>query len=732
MTLSIWRYSHLLLAVSAGIFILIASVTGAILAFEPMVNKLQPFAVKGVEHQSIAQTVAVLQNSYSEVISIEVDENYFVKASVVDTDGKSGTFYVNPFTGQHLGKPIQKAPLFEFATNLHRSLFLKSTGRFIIGLVSFLLFLIGISGVVLIAKRQGGYKKWFSKVVNENFEQFYHVVVGRYALIPIVVITLTGVFLSMDRFSVLPKTTPKHDTSSITSTTEKLPIQDFESFKNHTISELVSLEFPFSDDVEDYFVLKLKDEELYINQYSGAVISKATMPLQAKLLDWSIVLHTGRGTIIWSIVLLLACIAILFFMYSGYTMTIRRRQNTSKISNTVKANEAEYIVLVGSETGNTFSFAKQFADALTAINQLVYVDSLDNYTSYKNAKHLIVFTATYGEGDAPANAKKFEDKLKSIPQIAILNYAVVGFGSLLYPDYCKFAIVVDSLLQKHPQFMPALPLFKINNQSFTAFTTWVNQWSATQQLSLAVQQPNIKKRTKSLKPFTVINKTALNSDDTFLVQLKPKKKTKFTSGDLLAIYPKDNEAERLYSIGKVNNTIILSVKRHQLGLASNLLNTLQENDTIKARIKTNLDFHFPIHSNDVIMIANGTGIAPFLGMLDQNHSGVKTHLFWGGRTQDSLALYSKFIDKAFSKKQLTSFHIAYSQEQYQKIYVQDIINDHKDVFCDVLSNNGVIMICGAIAMQNQVLDVLDQLVKQHFKKPLSDFENNGQLKMDCY
>ena len=53
--------------------------------------------------------------------------NYLL-ANLIDTKGNTGDFYIHPITGDILGKPIEKKPIFEFATNLHRSLFLKSTG----------------------------------------------------------------------------------------------------------------------------------------------------------------------------------------------------------------------------------------------------------------------------------------------------------------------------------------------------------------------------------------------------------------------------------------------------------------------------------------------------------------------------------------------------------------------------------------------------------------------------
>ncbi|WP_299522990.1 PepSY domain-containing protein [Winogradskyella sp.] len=732
MTISIWRYSHLILAVSSAIFIFIATVTGIILAFEPISNQVQPYAVDNAKNLSLSKTLGTLQNTYDEILTLNIDKNDFVMASVITKDGKSETFYINPLTAEKLGNLIKKKPIFEFATNLHRSLFLKSTGRFLVGFFSFLLFLIAITGIKLILKRQGGFKRFFSKVVKENFEQYYHVVLGRYTLIPIIIITLTGVFLSLEKFDLLPSDKLVHVENENNSTLSRIGIEDFEIFKSTTLGQLKTLEFPFSNDEEDYFILELKNEELYVNQYNGTIISKAEIPLVTLASNWSLVLHTGQGTIIWAVILLLSCFAILFFMYSGFAMALKRKKDNTKIKNTYSKDEAEYIILVGSETGHTNRFAKQFFDALINDKKIVYLDQLNNYSTYPKAKHLVVFTATYGEGEAPSNARNFEKIFETVKQKQQIAYAVIGFGSLMYPDFCKYAIVVDALLQKHLNYIPILPLFKINNQSIEAFKSWIQQWndSTGQDLKIVFSQPQVNR--KKLKDLEIIHNSGCNIDDTFLLQLKPLKKQKFQSGDLLAFYPEEDHVERQYSIGRVDGTILLSIKKHELGICSKQLSILTQNDMAKAKIKRNLDFHFPSYAKEVIMIANGTGIAPFLGMINENTIDIKTHLFWGGRTQESFQLYSEFVEKAFKKNYLESFHIAYSQEQDEKVYVQDVIKEKEDLICKVLNNEGVIMICGSIAMQNRVLEVLDRITKSKLKQPLSAFENNEQIKMDCY
>ncbi len=732
MTISIWRFSHLMLAVISSAFILIASLTGMVLAFEPISNQMKDYEVDGFNEINLATTLQMITQKYDEVLSIEVDHNDFVSASVVTEDGNNESFYINPKTGKKLGDIIQKASIFKFATNLHRSLFLKSTGRFLIGLVSFFLFLIAITGVFLVAKRQGGFQRWFSKVVKENSNQYYHVVIGRYVLVPIVIIALTGVFLSLEKFNVLPSSNSNHFYSEVTDgDISKMPISEFELFKSLKISDIKRVEFPFSEDIEDYFYLKLMDKELVVNQFTGVVISEYHDTVIDFASYWSFVLHTGSGSMFWSIALLLSAIALLFFIYSGFSMTLRRTKHKLNDDNIYLKDEAEYIILVGSETRTTYTFAHQFLKALLAQGKKVFITDLNQYDTYKSAKQLIVFTATYGDGEAPSNASKFSNLLKTTSQNK-LEYAVVGFGSLMYPEYCKYAIDIDTLLQEQDNFKPNMPLYKINNKSLASFRFWVSQWSNINAIPLVLESTNSSKNQKNIKSFKVIEKTTINVDSTFLIRLRPQHRLKFESGDIIAIAPSVNEGARLYSVGEQNGDILLAIKRHDKGLCSNYLNHLKPNDFMTAALQKNYDFHFPSYADEVVMIANGTGIAPFLGMIGDNKKQKKIHLFWGGRTKASLDLYEDVIYTAFDKKYLSSVNIAFSQEKESQNYVQDLILQKEDFIANHLKKEGVIMICGSLVMQNGVLDALQEITQSKLNAPLSDFEMNEQIKMDCY
>lgn len=729
MTISIWRYSHLTLAISSALFIGIATITGIILAFEPISNQLKLYNQVDLETVSIAETITALQQEYDEIVSFAIDENDFVQASVITKEGKSASFYINPKTGKKIGEIIQKKPIFEFATNLHRSLFLKSTGRFLVGFFSFLLFLIAVTGTILIAKRQGGFTKIFTKIVKEDFNQYYHIVFGRWFLIPLIIITLTGVYLSLEKFSWLPKDKKITESFTLNTNLKKDDITNFEHLTT-SLDDIKKVEFPFSDDAEDYFFVSLDDKEVAIHQFTGQIVHKKQNGLVSLLSNYSLILHTGQGSIVWSLILLFSCFSILFFMFSGFSMTVNRRKNTVPFKNVYDKNEAEFIILLGSETGSTLHFAKSFFNALIHTNKKVYFDELNNYTTYKKAKDIIIFTATYGDGDAPVNANNFLKKVATITPENSLNFSVLGFGSTNYPEFCKFAILVQANLQIHDNFTPLLPLFKVNNQSYSDFNSWLQQWKTQYKIDLQIDKNQIKEPKKK-QQFKVTKKSTLNVDDTFLIELKPLQKVKFTSGDLIAIIPKNKKTPRLYSIAKVGKNIVLSVKKHEFGVCSNFLNSLAESDIIKANIQQNEKFHFPKRAKEVILIANGTGIAPYLGMIAQNKKR-EISLFWGGRTQKSLEIYRPYLNKALQKNLGTSFEAAYSQEHQQKVYVQDLIKNYNHLIADFLKNGNIILICGSLSMQKGIEIELEKICKTHLNQSLQEFKNNNQIKTDCY
>ncbi|HEY6141887.1 MAG TPA: PepSY domain-containing protein [Flavobacterium sp.] len=731
MTLSFWRYSHLALAVFSSLFLVLASVTGTILAVDAIQEKTPPYRVENFEKITLGEIVPILKKTYPEITEVTVDHNQFVTLEGLDQEDNDVKGYIDPRTGKILGTPIKKSEFIQWTTALHRSLFLKETGRFIVGFISFILALISISGFVLVLKRQRGLRNFFSKVIKDYFAQYYHVVLGRLALIPIFIIAVSGTYLTVEKFNFFIEKTDSEEKTEIASTK---PISKKEAnasvFKSTLLSDVQKIEFPFSDDPEEYYIISLKDREIEVNQVTGAVESEKRFPTTTLLSDLSLDLHTGRTSILWAIVLGIASLNILFFIYSGFAMTLKRR--ASRIKNKLKAEDCKFILLVGSENGSSFRFANAIYKQLLAHGEKVFITELNSYTTYPKAEHLIVFASTHGLGDPPSNATKFISLLNQTEQKQKINVSVVGFGSKAYPDFCGFAYDIDDSLAEQNWAERILEIQTINDKSAEEFVAWIKLWSEKTGIPLSTTPSVYNHVPRGLQKLMVLDKTLISdTEHTFLLTLRANARAKFESGDLLAIYPANDTRERLYSIGNHNGNIQLVVKLHPNGLGSGFLHGVEVGSVIKARIIKNATFHIPKKASKVALISNGTGIAPFLGMIEQNKKKTAIHLYAGFRQETETVLgYKKFTDEMMGKQQLHSFHLALSREMNHD-YVMNLIKRDADFFIDLLKHKGVIMICGSLAMQQDVELALDEILTQT-ALTISDYKAKGQVLTDCY
>ena len=372
MTLSIWRYAHFTLAVVSSLFLLMASITGILLAVDAVGQKLPPYRVDNFEEITLSKVIPTVKDKFLEVNEITVDHNQFVTVKGLDENGEEIEGYIDANSGKIIGKPEKKSEFIQWVTSLHRSLFLHDTGRIIIGINAFLLFLIAISGTILVIQRQKGVLRFFASIPNDGWTQFLHVFTGRWFLIPILIISLSGTYLTLNRFKWFDQGKQNHKEITFSDKApEQLEIATFKAFQNIKLSEVQKIEFPFTDDVEELYTLKLQDRELLVNQFNGNVLSEIKYPKTLLLETLSLDLHTGRANAFWAIILGISSISILFFIYSGFTMSWRRMKN--KIKNQFSANESTIIILVGSENGSTLGFANAIQKQLVAFGKKVFI-----------------------------------------------------------------------------------------------------------------------------------------------------------------------------------------------------------------------------------------------------------------------------------------------------------------------------------------------------------------------
>ena len=196
-------------------------------------------------------------------------------------------------------------------------------------------------------------------------------------------------------------------------------------------------------------------------------------------------------------------------MFKGLINRFKGKEASSKNRRKCSKEEAEYILLFGTQSGNTQSMAKAFFKGLVTEGKKVFIDELDNYSSYENATHLIIFTSTYGVGGPPNNANYFEDLIREKDPINPLKFSVVAFGSTSFPEFCQFGVDVDSWLESNHNFERFLPLVRINDQSASDIRSWLSLWNRAADMEVNVGLRDIGTKISKVESFTTVSYTHL-------------------------------------------------------------------------------------------------------------------------------------------------------------------------------------------------------------------------------
>ncbi len=716
MLLKVWRNAHLALAAVSSIFLVTATVSGLIISLAPIHHELSiPDASYNLADITINELKNNITQTHEDIFSIEQGLGQWVKVSTFD-----GDFYADAITGSKANVSYDVPAYFTFFINFHRSLFLKTPGRMMVTITAALLLLISITGILLLISKIG-WHKIISPMEKVGGHSYYHSYLGRLNLIPIILISLSALILSSFRFELF-STKPQ----VIGMDTELIAGQYPLDYR--TGDQLIKLEFPFSDDPADHFRLELASDSYEISQIDGSVVVHHNYPINKAINDLSYIVHTGQGSILWSAILFIASLNILYFMYTGFLISYKRLRKNSK--NIYQAAEAETFIFIGSENGNTRIFGNILFEALQKVSKKVFLADLNQFQHYPKMKEILVLTSTYGDGEAPENANKFLELSANCQSNKPIHYSVAGFGSLQYPEFCSFAKLVDSSLEKHTGFIRSSNSAFINNSNYSEFRKWVDDWSLNNEISITIPQllPRKSRRTQKVK---LVNRLFDSDSDSIYIELKGSINNSFTSGDLVSIIPSGETFPRLYSAGKLRNgNLLLAIKRHKLGKTSQYLFDQNVDAAIEVSYVNNEQFHLPQSSNKVIMIANGTGIAPFIGMIQQEGQSRQIDLIWGSKTQSSINCLNSV--SGFSKDNLHYICFALSREDHGYHHIQDVVTDKATTLIDELHKEATIMICGSIQMSKDVLNILDSKLKSKGHSGIDTFVKRGQILSDCY
>ncbi|MBN1985965.1 MAG: flavodoxin domain-containing protein [Prolixibacteraceae bacterium] len=141
-------------------------------------------------------------------------------------------------------------------------------------------------------------------------------------------------------------------------------------------------------------------------------------------------------------------------------------------------------------------------------------------------------------------------------------------------------------------------------------------------------------------------------------------------------------------------------QRQHRGVCSVFLNDRTKvGDSIPLFYEPNTRFRLPEDGRiPVIMIATGTGIAPFRAFLQERQhcrAKGKNWLFFGDRHAASHFLYGDEIQQFHRSGVLTKMNLAFSRDQKEKKYVQHLLLENsREIFEWIDQGNAVVYLCG--------------------------------------
>ncbi|UJF25125.1 sulfite reductase subunit alpha [Suttonella sp. R2A3] len=197
-------------------------------------------------------------------------------------------------------------------------------------------------------------------------------------------------------------------------------------------------------------------------------------------------------------------------------------------------------------------------------------------------------------------------------------------------------------------------------------------------------------------------------------------------------------APRAYSISSSHNQhpgevhlTIGSVRyehnaRMHHGVASTwLADEVSAGDTLRCYFAANKHFSVPADdSAPMIMVGPGTGIAPFRAFLEER--GVReaegdNWLFFGDRTREHDYIYADTLESWQQNGLLTRLDLAFSRDQAEKVYVQDLMRKEGAELFAWLERGGYFFVCGdALRMAKDVDHALHDIIAEHGKMSADD------------
>jgi len=454
-----------------------------------------------------------------------------------------------------------------------------------------------------------------------------------------------------------------------------------------------------------------------------------------------------------------------------------------------------WLIAYASQGGQAREIAERSAEQLRNAGVAVDIqplNALDRDALYRRQRALFV-VSTYGEGEAPDNAARFERQLLSADgDLSGLEFALLALGDSQYSHFCGFGQRLDARLRE----LGAQPLFDrldVDRLEAGSLRHWQHQlghFSGHSDFSdwqPAPYQPWRLEQRQQLNPGSlgapifhlhlrpdvalphwqagdiaeIGPRHSLDAMQALLKQLghdpqltlengqpltsalaarrlpsDPARLQDCTIEALLALPPLPHREYSVASIpaeGEVQ--LLVREARHgngQLGIGSGwLCHHAQVGDTLELRIRSNPGFHGPDANVPMILIGNGTGLAGLRAHLRERlGTGSRNWLLFGERNAAHDALLHEELQGWLQSGHLQRLDLAFSRDQAQKVYVQHLLRDAAEELRRWIAGGAAIYVCGSLeGMGREIQQILAGVLGP---ARLQELTEQGRYRRDLY
>jgi sulfite reductase (NADPH) flavoprotein alpha-component len=456
------------------------------------------------------------------------------------------------------------------------------------------------------------------------------------------------------------------------------------------------------------------------------------------------------------------------------------------------------ILLIGyaSQGGQARDLAERSSKQLREAGLAVDVrplNAIDPATLAQQQRALFILS-TYGEGEAPDNAARFEQRLlHEAFDLASLEFALLALGDRQYTQFCGFPRRIDARLRA----LGALPLFdrlEADRVDPGTLRHWQHQLGHISGRSdFTDWQP------APYQPWILQSRTQLNPGSqgapVFQLTLSPHGRMPFwQAGDIAEIGPRHAQIEveqminwlgfdpaqtveggltlaatlsdrrlppepmellgcdldtllalprlphREYSIASIpaegHVQLLVREARHEdgrPGLGSGwLCQHAALRSSIDLRIRPNPSFHGTDPQRPMILIGNGTGLAGLRAHLRERAAtpGSRNWLMFGERSAAHDHLLHDELDGWLQAGHLQRLDLAFSRDQAKKIYVQHLLREAADDLRQWVSEGAALYVCGSLEGMGR--EVQQILAGVLGEAHLQELAEQGRYRRDLY